>query len=245
MMNEVSSSIELSIVIPAFEEQQTIKEALTRLHEVLFESGISFEIILVIDGNVDETKQRAEELLFKNLKIVSYEKNMGKGHALKQGVSHVEGISTAFLDADLDIDCSCLVGLYRQLLREDVEVVVGSKVHFESIVYYPRFRRFQSKVMRIIVKALFDLDVSDTQTGIKVFKSFALLKTINKVHTRGFSFDVDLLTQLHDSGFVIHEGPIRLNYQFSSTTNLSSAVAVLRELFTLWYKRKRNTNTDE
>jgi hypothetical protein len=123
------------------------------------------------------------------------------------------------------------------LVEQDVDVVVGSKVHPESIVIYPPFRRFQSRVMRLLVRTLFSLDIGDTQTGIKVFRTARLLETINRVQTNGFSFDVDLLVRMNDQGCKIAEGPIILNFQFSSTTSVRTSVGVLLNLLNLKVQR--------
>jgi glycosyltransferase involved in cell wall biosynthesis len=233
----MNTSVELSIVVPAYNEESTIEEALSRLHRTMTESGINFEIILVIDGYVDQTKEIALSLGLPNLSVIGYEKNLGKGHALKVGAQKICGEYAAFFDGDLDIDSLCLVDLFRRLVEQEVDVVVGSKVHPESIVSYPFFRRFQSQVMRLLVRILFNLDIGDTQTGIKVFRTARLLETINKVQTNGFSFDVDLLVRMNDQGCKIVEGPIILNYQFSSTTNIRAGIVVLLNLLKLKLQR--------
>ena len=233
----MNTSVELSIVVPAYNEENTIEEALSRLHRTMTESGIDFEIILVIDGYVDRTKEIALSLGLANLSIIGYEKNLGKGHALRVGAQKITGQYAAFFDGDLDIDSACLVDLFRRLVELDIDVLVGSKVHPESIVIYPPFRRFQSRIMRLLVRTLFDLDIGDTQTGIKVFRTERLLETINRVQTNGFSFDVDLLVRMNDQGCKIAEGPIVLNFQFSSTTSLRTSIGVLLNLLNLKLQR--------
>jgi glycosyltransferase involved in cell wall biosynthesis len=233
----VASSIDISIVVPAYNEESTIEEALRRLHGVIVTTGINFEIILVVDGYVDSTKDIALSLELPNLRVVGYEHNKGKGYALRFGSQQISGQFTAFFDGDLDIDASCLFDLYCKLVQSNADVVVGSKVHPDSVVSYPMFRRFQSQIMRWIVRFLFALDISDTQTGIKVFRTVRLQESINDVQTKGFSFDVDLLVRMHDRGCKIIDGPIVLNYQFSSTTGFRSSFAVLLNLLNLKIQR--------
>lgn len=238
----------LTVVVPAYAEEATIGEALARLHKILTESEIDFDIVLVVDGMVDKTELRARELNLERLSVFSYQQNQGKGFAIREGAKHITGSYAAFIDADLDIDATCLVGLFNQLLEENVDVVVGSKVHPSSIVHYPSFRRFQSRIMRYLVRFLFSLDIGDTQTGIKVFRSFPLLEALKSVQSNGFSFDVDLLVKLHDMKYSIIEGPIILNFQFTSTTKLSSSFEVLRDLLRLrihrgvFYSRHEKNN---
>ena len=233
----MSSGIDLSIVVPAYSEERTIEEALCKLHNEMSKTGLTFEIILVVDGRVDKTAEIAVSLNMTSLKIISYEQNQGKGYALRTGTAETSGLVTAFFDGDLDIDASCLFGLYRRLHESGADVVVGSKVHPDSVVSYPLFRRFQSRVMRLLVRTLFSLDIGDTQTGIKVFRTSRLQEAINEVQTTGFSFDVDLLVRMHDQGCNIVEGPIVLAYQFASTTSLKSSLVVLSDLLSLKMKR--------
>lgn len=235
----MNSSIDLSIVVPAYNEEGTIEEALSRLHTEITKSGKTFEIILVVDGRVDNTEKIALSLNMQNLRVISYEQNQGKGYALRTGAQEISGSVTAFFDGDLDIDASCLIGLYQQLDECDADVVVGSKVHPDSVVFYPPWRRFQSRIMRLLVRTLFDLDIGDTQTGIKIFQTARLKDVIDEVQTTGFSFDVDLLVRMHDQGCKIVEGPIVLAYQFSSTTSLKSSMVVLSDLLKLKIKRTR------
>jgi glycosyltransferase involved in cell wall biosynthesis len=171
--------------------------------------------------------------------------NRGKGHALRHGFARSRGKWLAFIDADLDIDPSSIGPLLQPLLDGNADVAVASKVHPGSSIHYPPFRRLQSKVFRTLVHTAFSLDVHDTQTGLKVFTHTVLERCLPLVRTDGFAFDVELLVLANDAGFRIVEGPVLLDYQFSSSTGAATVSDMLRELADIWRRRRRARKAGE
>lgn len=229
----------LSVVVPAYNEAATIATALKFLRSELDQLHVAYEVLLVSDGNTDGTQAIARSVQFPELSVLHYDENRGKGYAIRHGFSRAVGEIVTFIDADLDLDASGIGVLMRQLTDSRVDAVIGSKVHPESHVVYPRFRRMQSAVFRHIVRALFDLDVADTQTGLKVFRREVLDHCLPLVESSGFAFDLELLVLANDAGFVVSEGPVYLDYQFSSTTGVASVVSVLEDIAALAIRRRR------
>jgi glycosyltransferase involved in cell wall biosynthesis len=162
---------------------------------------------------------------------VHYEEQRGKGFALKYGFDNVRGADlVAFIDADMELHPDGIGRLVEILEAEHVDAVIGSKTHPDSIVSYPAFRRVQSNVFRGIVRALFRLDVTDTQTGLKVFRKPLLDDIMPLLQSTGFAFDLELLVYANDMGYRILEGPVDLDYRFSSTTGVPAVLDVLRDV---------------
>lgn len=240
----MSDSRKLSVVVPAYQEAATIVEALTRLEDALLRSNVSHEVIVVCDGCTDGTADEAKTLVGSlPLKIVSYEPNHGKGHALVVGSKIASGDAIAFFDADLDIDPSSLVTLYEQLWSTDADGVVGSKFHRDSIVNYPLVRRLQSKIFMSVVFLLFRMKIRDTQTGAKVFREVVIRETVPDIKPTGFGFDVGLMVLAHDRGFRIEEGPVRLTYQYTSSVNAKAVVQMIKDIVNLYRDRKVASKT--
>lgn len=237
-MSELNPVPFVSVIIPAFQEQDTIQESLNRLYSQLEAENITHELILVSDGSTDQTAQRALELKIPTLEVLHYPENMGKGHAIQHGYEHSTGEFVAFFDADLDLHPRSLTRAYRYLANSDRDVVIGSKVHPQSIVRYPIARRVQSRVYRSLTKLLFGLGVTDTQTGCKVFKRSALNGTLEAIDTSGFAFDLDLLVNLSDNGYRISESPVDLDYHFSSSMPFTAAVPILRDTLMIAFRRR-------
>lgn len=227
----------LSVVVPAYREAATIHEALGRLTKALDAIGREYEVLVISDGNTDGTDDRAREFGHDRVVVHHYTPNRGKGYALRYGVGLARGELVVFIDADLDIHPDGVAPLIRLLEESPADVVVASKVHPESNVAYPPFRRFQSRVLRRVVRSLFALSVADTQTGLKVFRAEVLERCLPHVTSDGYAFDLELLVLANDHHYRLLEGPLELDFKFSSTTGVRAVVDVLRELFELRRRR--------
>ena len=115
--------------------------------------------------------------------------------------------------------------------------MIGSKRHPQSRVAYPKFRRFQSAIYQLVVKVLFNLDVRDTQTGLKLFRRNVLREALPLLAIKKFAFDLELLVVARQLGYrKVIEAPISLDYQFESTVNLGSAWRVLWDTAAIFYR---------
>lgn len=229
---------ELSVVVPAYKKQFVVAEALRGIQATLSDAGINHEIIVVIDGSPDDTEATVRGSGVTSLRIISYPENRGKGFAIRTGLASVRAPLVAFADADVDLHPSDLVNLQRLLLVSGADGIVGSKFHADSRIHYPIGRRLQSATYRQITRALFGLKISDTQTGLKVFKSDPVKAAAEKTRVDGFAFDLELLVQLHDQGCILVDGPVTLEYSFSSTVPIGAAVSVLADTLKLAQRRK-------
>jgi glycosyltransferase involved in cell wall biosynthesis len=229
----------LSVLIPAYNEGRHICEVLSRLLRVLSGIGLPYEVLLVSDGSTDDTVTQARTVSAAELVVLSYEQRRGKGYALRYAWERCSGTYVAFLDADLDLHPERLLTLLELVRVGSADGAVGSKTHPDSSVVYPRFRRFQSWVFRAIVRTWFRLDVSDTQTGIKVFRREVLETVKPMVESDGFALDLELLVFANDHGFRLVEGPVSLDFGFSSTTGARAVLQMLREMWRIAARRRK------
>lgn len=160
----------ISVVLPAFNEEAFIKEVLDRTEAQVRASGSDYEIIVVNDGSSDNTQEIVNTVSERNpwVRPVSFERNRGKGYALKRGFWEAKGDLVVFLDSDLDIDPSQLGMLIGGI--GDADILIASKWHSESSVSMPLFKRFQSKAFNTLVRFFTDLSFKDTQVGLKVMR---------------------------------------------------------------------------
>lgn len=232
-MNE--KLFDLCVVVPAYNEADSIEESLQRLHDTLrTEFPGTFQIVLVDDGSRDPTAELARGLQLENVEIIESAGNLGKGAALRRGFLQARGSVIAQIDADLDLHPESLISLLEILASTDVDIVVGSKVHPNSIVTYPRLRRVQSSVYRLLVRLLFGLRISDTQTGVKVFRREVIDAVGPKLQVDGFTADLEMLAWASRLGYSLSEGPIRLDYQFTSSMPYGAAFSMIGETFRIW-----------
>jgi hypothetical protein len=126
-----------------------------------------------------------------------------------------------------NLDNSAVVGVY------------GSKFHNDSEVVYPLTRRLASRIYRQLIKFVFGLNVDDTQTGIKVFKLAALGNTIIHTTEDRFLFDVELMAICNSFGYKMVPTPVILDYQYSSSINLLSALRMIADTVKLGWRFRR------
>lgn len=231
----------LSVIMPAFNEAEGVTRHLRSTIAALQALGFDFEIVLVDDGSNDQTCAAACTLLTEFpsiIRIVRYERNRGKGHALFCGVQQASGEYIAFLDADGELQAAQLPEFFRVLEQQHADIVVGSKLHRRSHVSnYPFRRRIWSLGYYGIVRTLFGLPVKDTQTGLKLFRSVVLHRVLPKVLVKRFAFDVEILAVARHFGFKMAEAPVRVEFLRSfSRVNLRDAYAVFVDTLAIFYR---------
>jgi hypothetical protein len=152
------------------------------------------------------------------VRVLSYDRNLGKGYALRTGSAAARGDVVAWIDSDLDLDPSGLGSFLELMTDEGLHAVVGSKRHPDSEVSYPARRRVYSWCYQQLVRVLFRLDVRDTQVGMKLFRREVLDEVLPIVLVKRYAFDLEILAVARAFGFDrIAEAPVRLDYQFSAT----------------------------
>ena len=185
------------------------------------------ELIVVSDGSIDGT---AERLLAARsdvaMRVIHYDRNLGKGYAVKLGCLAAHGSWIALVDADLDLDPASVPDYLERGRDGNLDLVVGSKRHPQSVVSYPRSRRIASWCYQQLNRVLFSLDVRDTQVGLKVFRREVAEEVVPLLLVKQFAFDLELLAVAHALGYVrIEERPVRLEYRFTGSGVRSRAVA--------------------
>jgi glycosyltransferase involved in cell wall biosynthesis len=208
-----ASPIQLSVVIPAYNEERVIVQSLEEACRAL--AGLEFELIIVDDGSQDATHSLVQQAADADPRIrpVRYDLNRGKGHALRHGFDHARGERVAFLDADLDLHPKLVSELMTVMDETRADVVIGSKLHPQSQVDYPLRRRVLSLGYSFLVRSMFGLPVLDTQTGVKLFRRQVLESILPKVTVDGFAFDLQLLSLAHRHGYQIVAAPVVLTFQ--------------------------------
>jgi glycosyltransferase involved in cell wall biosynthesis len=227
-MTPPAAQIELSIVIPVFNQAGSIVDNVTAVRDrVVSRMDGPVELIVVSDGSIDRTEERLLESGPRDVRVFHYDRNLGKGYAIKIGALEARGRWVAYCDADLDLDPSALPVFWQVAERDQLDFVIGSKRHPESSVAYPRSRRVASWLYQQLVRLLFQLNVSDTQVGLKLFRRDVVLEVMPLLLVKHFAFDIELLAVAREFGFTrVREMPIRLDYQFSGSGVRAGSIAL-------------------
>lgn len=192
-MKEHEVGIALSVIIPSYNATEAIQIVLKNIAKVLDDLGFRYEIIVVNDGSTDSTLTILQELEKQNsnLRIISYEKNRGKGYAIRSGVAKSRGKWVMFIDSDLDISPEVIPKYIDEL--KDCDLVIGSKLHSASKINSPFSRRLLSTAFGILVRFFTGIKIRDTQVGLKIGDGDLLRKIFNIMSIDRFSFDVEFL----------------------------------------------------
>jgi glycosyltransferase involved in cell wall biosynthesis len=236
-----SSQVEpvLSVIVPVYDQAGVIAENVRTIRERIA-GGLDepFEVIVVSDGSVDGTAERVLESELPNVRVLHYDRNLGKGYAVKTGAREARGRWVAYVDADLDLDPAALPGYVEVAERDGLDFAIGSKRHPDSNVHYPRSRVFTSWLYQLLVRALFRLDVRDTQVGMKVFRREVAREVMPLLLVKRYAFDIELLAVARAFGFDrVREMPVALDYRFtgSGVRSIATLHAVV-DTFAVFYR---------
>lgn len=224
-----------SIIIPCYNEGNKLTNNIDMVIKYLSTINISeYEIIIVNDGSTDNTKEICEaiEKSHKRVKFVSYEKNQGKGEAVRFGIENSTGGYILFMDADLSTDISAIPKVLE--LKDNYDVIIGSRRNDDTVLVkkQPLLRRITGKCCSILTNMIIPLHVSDTQCGFKAFEGNYAREMIKKQQLKGFAFDVEYLyiSKLNNKK-IVEIGIKWENDEDSKVSILKSSIRFFSDLF--------------
>lgn len=232
------SQPELSIIVPAYNEEDMIVGTLDALQNFLSRRSERFEIVVVDDGSRDKTAALVEEwgrAQAPHLRLLVNEKNMGKGFSVRRGVEESRGQYLIFLDADLPYELDAIDG-FLQALRDGNDLAIGSRVLPGSEVKgVPAMRFFAGQVFSWMVQAFLFLGIRDTQCGFKSFRADAAREIFRRLTISGFGFDVELLYIARRLKYRIQPVAVRMiHHRLGSRVRLlNHSLEMLNDLFVI------------
>ena len=234
MSNEIRPL--LSLVIPAYNEQNRLPATFQQIREHITKWAFPFELIIVVEPSEDRTLElvRDEAQSLPNLVVLTNSKRRGKGFAVRNGMLQARGSYIFFSDADLSTPLEDLdKGL--TLLRHDqsIDVLVGNRQHPNSqiVQHQTMMREYMGKVFNRMVQALAGLNLSDTQCGFKGFRYQAAKEIFGRQQTDGFAFDIEVLLLAKAMNFSVVEAPVRWkNSPASHVRIVGDSLQMLRDV---------------
>jgi glycosyltransferase involved in cell wall biosynthesis len=206
--------VKVSLVIPAFNEADRIRDTLRRIAEYLKHASFDTEILVVDDGSTDETAAIVERLDYSGLRLIQNGINRGKGYSVRSGVLAATGDYVLFSDADLSTPIEELDKLLTAAVDENADVVVGSRGLDNRYIekHQSSVRESGGRLFNMMVRTLLGLNIRDTQCGFKLFKRERVQSAFQKQTTDGFGFDPELLFVMSRQGLKILEVPVRWSH---------------------------------
>lgn len=194
----------LSVIVPAFNERNTIAESIRRVRDV--QLPIEHEIIIVDDGSTEGTRDILRQLEDSTVRVIYQPQNGGKGSALRAGFDEASGDLIVCHDADLEYDPRDWVVMLRPLLEGDANIVYGSRFTGERrnmMFWHWAGNRFRS----LVTNVLYNTTVSDMETCYKMMDA-TVLKSL-KLRVNKFDIEPEVTAKLLRAGHRIYEVPIR------------------------------------
>jgi dolichyl-phosphate beta-glucosyltransferase len=216
-------SPDLSIVIPAYNEEARLGPTLRDYVAYCRARDLKAELIVVDDGSLDRTSVVVNRFAAEHpeLRLIRLAENHGKGHAVRSGVVNARGRLVLFADADGATPLSEVERL-EAALAQGADVAIGSRALHDGRVTVKAklYRRVIGRIFHGIVEALTVPGVKDTQCGFKLFRGPVAHDLFSRMRVRGFSFDVEVLMMAQRRGYRIAEVPVNWTHKPGSKVNL-------------------------
>jgi dolichyl-phosphate beta-glucosyltransferase len=213
----------ISIIIPAKDEQKRLPRFLRTVIDYCHQSTHSYEIIVVDDGSKDQTANTTLSFQkeFPSLKVISLERNHGKGYAVKQGFFAAQGEIVLFLDADGSTGPQ-EIERHLDWFDAGYDIVIGSRVLIDgkSHVNALAYRKWIGAVFNFLVSHMLIKDIKDTQCGFKMFRASLIPALFGGLNLEGFGFDLEVLYLAQKMNLRIKEVAVNWSHVDGSKVNL-------------------------
>ena len=222
-----SKGMGLSIVIPAWNEEDRLKSTLDRYLRFLETRNEPFEVLVVSDGAEDRTAELARSYSHRGVRVLEFQSKLGKGGAILAGMREANFEYVGYLDADGPIPPSELLSMVDSL--SEVDCVVASRwIRGSNVVRAePLFNRVAGRLWNILVRSLLLLPLKDTQCGAKFFRRSVLIPTMRAVSLTNRAFDVDFLYHIRRDGRSIREMPVTWEHNPSTRMPIGKAIPIM------------------
>ena len=217
LTKETVGSDRLSVILPLYRLAAEAEGNLRSVADLFEEHCVRTELVPVDDGSGDGTDAVLAQIdmaAYRHVTVVPVicRKNGGKGAALRAGFEASTGTYVMLLDGDLDINPKQTPHFFEQLVRNSADIVVGSKRHPDSVVQYPWHRRIVSFCYFTFVRLFVGLPITDTQTGMKLFRRDILGYALDRMLVKNYAFDLELLAIAASRGAKIVEAPVVIRF---------------------------------
>ena len=198
--------IKLSVIIPCYNEEKTIFLIVEKIKKI---KNLTTEIIIVDDCSTDTTSDVLKNIsqVYPDIKIIRHEHNSGKGSAIQSGIKLVTGNIVLIQDADLEYDPNDYHNLLQPFIETDADVVYGTRFKGSSYTRLHFFWHYlANKILTTITNIVTNLNMSDMETGYKVFKS-DIIKSL-KLNENSFGIEPEITVKLAKKKYIFYEVPI-------------------------------------
>jgi len=232
-MNE--NGIELSVIVPAYNEEGRLAPGLRQALEYLARRGEPYELLVVDDGSRDATSQVAEAFATQGVRVVRHERNRGKGAAVRTGLLASRGRKVLISDADFSTPIEEIEKLERSL-QDGTPLVIGSRGLADSQIRQrqPFYREMMGRTFNRLIRMFGVRGIRDTQCGFKLARGEEGRRIASELKIEGFAWDVEMIWLARRRGYEIAEvGVVWVNSPDSRVDPIRSSFSMLRDVITM------------
>ena len=227
------SSLFLSIVIPAHNEELRLPRALRQVFSFLEKQTYSAEVIVAENGSSDRTLELAQKFASRHSNlVVIHEEHAGKGNAVRRGVLEARGEYRFICDADLSMPITELEKFLPPALN-DFDIAIASREALGAVRYNePPYRHWGGRAINLVIRSLILPGLNDTQCGFKCFRADVAEKIFSQQTLGGWSFDIEVLYLARKKRMVIKEVPVHWYFDADSKVNaVRDALRMIGDIF--------------
>ena len=236
------TSLELSLVIPAYNEAGRIGPGLRKAVDYLRRRGVAYELLVVDDGSRDATAAVAGEFAAEGVRVLRLERNRGKGGAVRTGVLASRGDRVLLSDADFSTPIAEVEKLEASL--PDSPVVLGSRAVAGASIqqHQPFYREVMGKTFNRIIRLLGVRGLRDTQCGFKLLRGDVARSLFSEMTVDGFAYDVEMVWLAQRRGYPVAEvGVVWVNSPDSRVAPIRSSLEMLRDVILMRLRHRKSS----
>ncbi|MEW6729731.1 MAG: dolichyl-phosphate beta-glucosyltransferase [Acidobacteriota bacterium] len=231
----------LSIVIPAYNEEQRLGDSLSQIEKFLAAKDFESEVLIVNDGSQDRTTKVASDYIAQykqngiTLRVIENPGNRGKGYSVRNGMLNTQGEIALFTDADLSAPITEADRLIAPIVAGEYDVVFGSRALAESFIstHQSTLREVAGRTFNLLMHTITGLDFKDTQCGFKAFRMPDARGVFERQRIQGFGFDVEVLYIAKKHGLRLLELPVVWGHMEGSRVNFLNGLLAFSDLLTI------------
>lgn len=213
--------IDISLIIACYNEEELLRDSVSRIISVFDNSVFTYELIFVDDKSLDRTAEIIKALVDKNsmLHVIFHTSNQGRGRTVRDGIAVARGKVVGYIDIDLEVSPVYIPLFVRMILDGKADVVTGLRIYREGILSF--HRAILSRGYSWLVRTVLGIPFRDTETGYKFFDRKKILPIINRTKNNGWFWDTEVMTHALLAGLRIREEPVLFIRRFDKASSVN------------------------
>jgi glycosyltransferase involved in cell wall biosynthesis len=233
------SPLDLSLVLPCFNEERVLEESVAEIVEVLNHTRYSYEIVFVDDCSKDQTRQLIDRVMERHrgtrMSRILHEQNKGRGGTVADGVRAAVGDVAGFIDIDLEVHARYIPSCVNAV-QNGADIAVGRRIYKLNARSLDRYAMSVGYVW--LMRRLLGVDLNDTETGYKFFKRERILPVLDEIEDQRWFWDTEVMVRSYYKGFRIEEIPCLFLRRFDKTSTVSPLADTIDYFRKLWRFRR-------